>query len=95
MDAEARTTQCLDCGQKTRLKKADRGKKKSPLTHKTHHLQSLGMFLLQPYTMLSMAASQKEHLQNHHRSRPIDVSVGDTESIGSKIHILIHLEAIW
>lgn len=28
MDAEARTTQCLDCGQKTRLKKADRGKKK-------------------------------------------------------------------
>lgn len=34
--------------------------------------------------MLSMAASQKEHLQNHHRSRPTDVSAGDTEFIGSK-----------
>lgn len=85
MGDEARTTQCLDCGLKT--KKADRGekKKKNLLTHKTHHLQSLGKFLLQSYTMLSTAASQKEHLQNYHGSRSVDVSAGDTGFIGSFI----------
>lgn len=86
MGDEARTSQCLDCGQI---------KKKSPLIHKTHHLHSLARFLLQSYTMLSMAASQKEHLQNYHRSRSVDMSAGDTGFIGSKTHIFIYPEAIW
>lgn len=58
MGDEARTTQCLDWGQKTRLKKLTEEKKtKPPLIHNTHHLHSLAKFLLQSYTMLSMAAS--------------------------------------
>lgn len=82
-------------GQKTRLKNADRGKK-SPLTHKTHHLQSLGKFLFQSYTVLSMAACQKEqHLQKYHGSRSTDVSAGDTEFIGLKTQIFIYLKVIW
>lgn len=85
MGDEARTTQCLDWGQKTRLKKLTEEKKnKPPLFHNTHHLHSLAKFLLQSYTMLSMAASQKEHLQSYHGSRSIDVSAGDTGFIGSK-----------
>lgn len=79
---------------KKHQKKANR-EKKSPLTHKRHHLQSLGKFLLQSNTMLSMTASQKKHLQNYHRSRSVDVSAGDTGLIGSKTHIFIYLEAIW
>lgn len=66
--------------------------KKSPLTHKTHHLQCLGKFLFQSYTVLSMAACQKEqHLQKYHGSRSIDVSAGDTEFIGLKTQIFIYL----
>lgn len=95
MGDEPGTTQCLDCGQNTRLKKLTGKKTKPPLAHKTHHLHSLAKFLLQSYTMLSMGASQKEHLQSYHGSRSIDMSAGDARFIGSKTHLFIYLEAIW
>lgn len=94
---EAKTTKCLDCGQKSQIKKADRGRewKPSPLTHKTHHLCSLAKLLLQSY----MAASQKECLQSFHRSRrPTDEYAEDIRIYWFK-HSYCHLSrsylAVW